>query len=441
MHSRWFPSLACIRAQCPDHPAHGDEEWRERVVRTLQTFSPEVEFSSVWPDVYWVNLQGLESLYDSAQRWAQQCKTGLRVLGVEATLVLGFSKFGTFALSHSLPRGSIREYATYEEERTRAEAVLLRALPLPEEAIDSLLLLGVRTVKDWLELPSAGLLRRYGNEVHALHRFSEDYTWNTLHPTKIVLPIEASLCLDDPEEHVDSLLFRIKGLLPSLLQSLTSRCQALRSLLVRCCLYASAPIEFVISPAEPTLSETLLTDLIRLKLQTITLTSGVTEIYMHAEGIHATVAQLRLWAEHTKRDVRALQRALDRVRITYGEQSVVHADIQDRHLPEAQFQWKPLFRVPKPQVDPTLEPHMIRRIYTTPVPQPNSAYASMGVADSAAPAQPDQPYACGPYMVSGGWWLRRVERVYYFRHTLEDEFLWTYYEPGRRQWFLHGHIE
>jgi protein ImuB len=47
----------------------------------------------------------------------------------------------------------------------------------------------------------------------------------------------------------------------------------------------------------------------------------------------------------------------------------------------------------------------------------------------------------GPYILSGGWWVREVRRDYYYVETRRGELLWVYYDRRRRGWFLHGRVE
>jgi protein ImuB len=49
--------------------------------------------------------------------------------------------------------------------------------------------------------------------------------------------------------------------------------------------------------------------------------------------------------------------------------------------------------------------------------------------------------AFGPEEVTGGWWVRRVHRSYYFLETEVGELLWVYYDHRRRRWFLQGRVE
>ena len=49
----------------------------------------------------------------------------------------------------------------------------------------------------------------------------------------------------------------------------------------------------------------------------------------------------------------------------------------------------------------------------------------------------------GPYVISGGWWGSGagVHREYHFVRDGEGPWLWVYYDPKRRGWFLHGKVE
>ena len=47
----------------------------------------------------------------------------------------------------------------------------------------------------------------------------------------------------------------------------------------------------------------------------------------------------------------------------------------------------------------------------------------------------------GPHRVSGGWWVRTVERDYYFVTTEAGEILWVFYDRVRRAWYLHGWLD
>jgi protein ImuB len=47
----------------------------------------------------------------------------------------------------------------------------------------------------------------------------------------------------------------------------------------------------------------------------------------------------------------------------------------------------------------------------------------------------------GPYVFSGGWWNKEIQRDYYFAETRRGAIAWVYYDRVRRRWFLHGWVE
>jgi len=47
----------------------------------------------------------------------------------------------------------------------------------------------------------------------------------------------------------------------------------------------------------------------------------------------------------------------------------------------------------------------------------------------------------GPYVVSGGWWLREIARDYYYALTRSGRWLWIYRDRCRQRWFMQGEVE
>ena len=84
---------------------------------------------------------------------------------------------------------------------------------------------------------------------------------------------------------------------------------------------------------------------------------------------------------------------------------------------------------------------LIRRIYAKAVPfsktrhrEPKAALAHM-FEDRLIEE------TIGPYIVSGGWWRREVQREYYFVRTESGRRLWLYYDRRRKCWYLQGEVE
>ena len=183
---------------------------------------------------------------------------------------------------------------------------------------------------------------RFGPEAHRLYRMAAGDLWTPLRPSAPEQPVEERRILDDPETDSNRLLFVIKQLLHPMLAALAKGAQALATLWLSLVIDRAGWLKEEIRPASPTLDAIQILDLVRLRLESLKLSAGVIEIHLRAEGLLATREQLRLFVEHATRDLAAANRALARLRAEFGDKAVVHAKLEDGHLPEARFSWQPL---------------------------------------------------------------------------------------------------
>ncbi|MEX0802821.1 MAG: DNA polymerase Y family protein [Candidatus Binatia bacterium] len=414
----------------------------------LMRFSPEVEPSAPEPGVFWLNGAGLQRLYVSPQKWGGAIFKDIHTQGLQASLVVGFSRFGTYAVAKAKP--GITVFNDPAEERTAARQVPLDRLDIEVKFRDTLVKLGIKTVGGLLSLPSAGLRERFGAQAHRLYRMAAGDLWAPLDPCAPEEPVSQRYIFDDPENDTTRLLFLIKQLLHPMLATLAARTQALTALWLCFLIDRGDWLKEQIRPAVPTLEATQILDLVRLRLESLKLVAGVVEIELTAEACAATVEQLRLFAEQPKRDFDAANRALARLRAEFGEGTVVQAKLKDGHLPEARFVWEPLDRVKFPQNGlndlnvlngPTAEV-LVRRITDKPIMLAGGPYNTH--EDGwllLGPKHGSIDKLTGPYVYSGGWWNREIQRDYYFAETRRGDLLWLYYDRIRRRWFLQGTVE
>ena len=438
------------------------------LVRRLMRFTPEVEPSADEPGVFWLNGAGLQRLYDSPQQWAHAINKDLRARQFAACLAVGFTRFGTYAVAKA--KKNITVFRDPAGERTATEKIPLNRLNIEPKFRDSLFKLGIKTVGDLLTLPPGGLRERFGKEAHRLHRMAAGDLWTPLAPQAPDEPAVEKQILDDAEENTTRLLFLIKQLLHPVLATLAGRYQALVALRLSLLIDHGEWLKESLRPAVPTLDAGQILDLVRLRLESLQLTAGVVEIELGAETCAATAEQLRLFAEQgvriegPSRDLDAANRALARLRAEFGEDSVVCAKLTDGHLPEARFTWEPVSRVKFPELNQNdLNPSaklrtgstkrlndlndlnsskiLVRRIAAKPRLLDGGPLRShedgwllgtkYGVIDKLT----------GPYVFSGGWWNREIQREYYYAETRRGDLLWLYYDRVRRRWFWQGAVE
>jgi len=407
----------------------------EAITERLRRFTPEIEPSADEPGIFWLNGAGLTRLYPSHEAWARLIAANLNGVGFRATVVVGFTRFGTYAIAKA--ENGIAVFNDPADERAATRQIRLECLELDSDLRDMLAKLGVTTVGALLALSAGGLLARFGGAVYRLHRMASGELWMPLQPQKPQEPIRQRLLLDDPEADATRLLFRLKGLLHPLLKTLAVRGEALAELTLRLRLDGGEWREEQIHPAAPTLDLAQILDLIRLRLEAVTLPTGIIEMELGASSVLTSAEQYRLIVERPRRDLKAANRALARIRATFGDEAVGRVRLADTHLPEASFRWEPLkqglgvsersepesaIRNPQSEIE---RRSLVRRIFVKPVPlrlPPNSTLH-------------------GPYIVSGGWWGRETHRDYYFAEAGSGALLWVYYDSNRYRWFLHGQVE
>ena len=417
----------------------------------LMHFSPEVEASAHEPGVFWLNRSGLDHLYPSAAKWARALHEDMRARGFAANVVAGFSRFGTYAVT-KVTTGTV-VFNDPAEEKNAAEKIPLSRLDIDSEFRDALFKLGIDTVGALLSLPPGGLRERFGPKAHRLCRMAAGELWAPFNPSKPEEPVLQRCILDDAENDSIRLLFLIKQQLHPLLAMLAARFQALSALWLSLLVDKQGWLKEPIRPAVPTLEAAQIMDLIRLRLESMYFAAGVVEIEIMAEGAAATAEQLSLFNDQfalsgvagPARDLDAANRALARLRAEFGEEAVVQARLTDGHLPEARFTWEPLSRVNLPQIGLNVlnsSNVLVRRIMAKPVQLsggPSNSHEDGWLLVGSKYGSIDK--LTGPYIFSGGWWNREIQREYYFAETRRGDILWLYFDRVRRRWFLQGAVE
>lgn len=409
----------------------------------LRRFSPHVEPSRTEPGVFWLDGSGLHRLYRGARAWSQAIHAALVEAGFHATVAAGFSRFGSYATARA--RQGALALPDAAAERVLVRTVPLERLGLAPQERDALEQLGIRTVAGLLTLPATGLLARFGPELHRLHRQAAGLLAEPLQPSPEPVPLRERLVLEPPERDATRLLFRLKPRLEALLDALAVRGQALEALRLHLALDDNGTQAVRLKPAVPTLDATLLLELLRLRLDALTLSAGVVELALEAEAARAATEQLSLFAQRPRRDLAAGDRALARLRAELGEEAVGRVHLREGHLPEARFGWEPVARLTapaaRPEPDAAPQRALVRRVLPKPRPLPGWPRDPERWLPERAPLADALVRLSGPYTVSGGWWVSERHRDYYFAETRRGELLWVYHDRRRGRWFLQGRVE
>jgi protein ImuB len=413
------------------------DEVNGKLFVALAGYSPRVEPVIADPGAFWLDPNGIVPLYGSLASWASTLATDLQARGWSCTIAVGFHRFRSHAIARS--RSGVLVMPDPKSESRLAQHVPLVQLGLGPDLRDQLLVLGIHTLGDLLRLPVAELRARFGEEAARLHAAASD-AWVAIDARPLVDPVVDELQLEPPDDDHTRLLFGLRGILHRNLARLHARGQALQALHLRLELDHAPTVDVRIAPAQPTLDEGLLVDLVRLRLESLRLPAAIATARIELEGVRVSAAQLALFQTRARRDLVAGGRALARVRAAFGDASVTRPVLREAHLPEARFGWEPIDRVRLPGVVTTSDepPPLQRRLLARPVPLPHpprhEPEAWLGHKGAVARMH-------GPFRTSGGWWVRTVERDYYWAETQKGELLWVYYDRPRRRWYLQATVE
>ena len=411
--------VPALRAATVDDAALADKS--DQIASSLRDFSPRVERRPSHPGVFWLEITGLDSLYKSWRHWGEMLRDRLiNDHDVYTAVVIGFTRFGTFAAARSTAKSGV--FDSPESERSTAFATPLHRLELPPRALKTAARLGMGTVADLLRLPVEGLRRRFGNEVFELVRTARG---------DLDAPAPAARPADDPrqtdrlnrpETNHNRLLFLIKRQLTELVETLRKQGEKITALTLLFRREDDDPLQAQVRPAAPTADTGLLADLVRLRLERICFSAAITGVDVTARGQRVAEEQMQLFSQGPDRDLEAANRALARIRAELGADTVMRLQPAEGHLPRSRFELKQLDELALPAPEPTDTHPAIRRFFLTPRP---------------LSGRPPPTVHAGPHVVDGGWWIRRIRRDYRLAGA-DNQLLWVFYDHRRGGWYLQG---
>jgi protein ImuB len=379
--------------------------------------------------------------------WGMAIAQAVSDLGYRGAVVVGFSRFATYAIARATRLG-VTVLRSDADERVMASQVPLARLDVDPRLREALGRLGVTRVGEMVRLPAGGVLERFGREAHRLYQLAAGERWDPLVP---VAPPEAPderILLDDDEDDVERLVFASKAPIDRLLERLAARGRALTALHLELSLkHAVGQISVradCIKPAAPSLDGRMLLRLVHLRLTGMPPVAPVNAVRVWADDVAATREQLALFAHKPRRDLRAADEAIARLRAELGDDAVVCAVLRDGHLPEASFGWERLVHIvaARPSADRSAVRPLIRRVFTRPQQLPSQNRLSRddgwllsGLEHGAVVR------ILGPYVVSGGWWTHELYREYHFAELRRGDCMWIYFDRNRRRWFWQGAVE
>lgn len=411
----------------------------EGLVRELLQFSPGVEPAADEPGVFWLDARGLTRLVVSYEDWAGRIRIALAENDWVASVAVGFSRFGTYAAARSRA-SKVRVFADAECETTQTRRTPLSLLCVAPASRERLSKLGIQTVGQLLDLPAAGVRRRFGEELWRLLSLARGTLQEPFNAKLVLEPQRSRFLFDEAVERTDALLLAVEQMLLPILVALEARGQALTQVTLELVFERSPTRHEIIRTAEPVLEAGRILGLVFLRLEGLALEEGAIELGLEVQAVSIQAWQGELFEERPPRDIAAGNKALARLRARLGNDSVVRAALTDGHLPEARCRWQPCEKLSVPRPPSVKLPMLVRRCYRPAIILPPRGRHEpdgwlLGGAEAGSVTQ-----LVGPYVIAGGWWNRAVHREYYFAETRNGAIYWIYFDRPQRRWFIQGMV-
>jgi protein ImuB len=319
--------------------------------------------------------------------------------------------------------------------------------------------LGIETLSQLLALPRDGLASRFGERL--LRRIDQltGAEVEVIEPHRALAALEATHALDEPTADRTVLAHVLDQLLKRLSRQLAARDQGA----VRLVCVLSSPggraVTMRIGLVQPTAADRQLLELIKLHLETVTLSDEVNRVEIRADLVgRLGQRQRELFAQRWSGDPHQLALLINRLSSRLGDEQVLRAELRPSPVPERAVRYIPLTRGREGERGRRGEGEMKRRPSSRYLPLSPSPCFPLLLHDrphnievvSVAPDGPPQfvwlerrreriVHHIGPERIETLWWRgRSVRRDYYRVATESGIHLWIFRRRSDARWFLHG---
>jgi len=354
-----FASIYCNQLQAEPSAAPASGQGPRSLAEFAYAFSPLVE--EVSSDTVVMDVDGCALLFGSPYELANQIAKQGKLkeaggLGFQVNVALAANPD---AAIHAAKFCRGLTFTAPGEELTCLGALPLKALQFSlagieekqaTEILETLRLWGVRTFKEFAELPIAGVSQRLGQEGVKLQTLASGKTFRHLklpQPTPI---FENSIELDYPIAELEPLSFILARLLNQICANLTAYALATNALHVNLKLETGASHELNLNLPYPMRDHKVFLKLLLLDTEMHPPPSAVTAVAIHCEPVKPRLLQTGLFVPLAP-EPEKLELMLARLAKLVGPENIGSPELLDTHRPDAfrvnRFELKARGRVSK----------------------------------------------------------------------------------------------
>ena len=406
-----------------------ERETLERIGAWARQFTPMVSL-----DAQGIVLEVESSLrlFKGHARLTAAIQRGVREMGFHATLGLAPTALAARLFARAEAQGRVtRGCVSAEQLAERLADLPLFLLDWPQKTLAHLTDLGVLRLRDMLELPAAGIARRFGPEILlSLDRLMgraadprEPYQPPARFHARLELPAEA--------ESVEALLFPLRRMLVEMEGALRGRGAGVQRLDVVLEHGRKARTRMPLDFASAEREAEFMLGIAREKLGRLQLAAPTIAMSLHAESLLPYVPRSSTWLPGAREQAIDAERLLQRLGARLGKERVFGIAVADDHRPERD--WVPACAGTTSHARGTSH--------------------SRGGGNPVSSRRPtwllnrphrlvtfDFELVAGPERIEAGWWDgEEVRRDYYVARNPRGETFWVFREHrDPKAWFLHG---
>lgn len=394
-------------------------------------------------------------LFGGIMRLLHRMRTGLADTGMQARLACAPTASGAWMLAR-------HRDGLHAEDPSQLAALLAR---LPVRLLDTacahdaaLQAIGVRTVGDLLQLPRAGVARRFGTALLDELDRALGARPDPRPLFQVPASFESRIELPAPIEDAERLLFAAKRLIVQLCGWLAGRYSGARRITLFAEHERQAPTPIAFGPDKPSRDPAQLAVLLTEALRRAHLRTATNSLRLACKDIHEHAAPCDTLFPGPLAASEQLGRLVERLKARLGSEQIQQLHQVAEHRPERAWRAAPadLPDEPAPQRKRSSAQAQARRS-TGPAALPVAALSTSPrlrplwlleppVALSERNNRPfwESPLSllAGPERIESGWWDEAlVMRDYFIAEDSSHRLLWIFRErhPGARQaWYLHG---
>ncbi len=390
-------------------------------------------------------------LFGGLEHLLAQITEGIQDLGFSAHWACALTPHGAWLLAKHLPSTIADKPACLNRHLA---GLPLTSLDSARTHIDTLTAMGARNLKDLVQLPRAGINRRFGKELlneldRALGKAPDprDYV-------EAPLRFQSQLELMAQVENAEALLFAARRMLMELIGWLNARLCAVRTFTLTA-LHddrgprLTPPTILTIALSEPSRELNRLTDVLREKLQVLPLPAPAHTLRLDCQEVHLLPAANGYLFMMPQSAQQTLGRLVEKLQARLGTEQVQKIHLQPDHRPEAAFVLKEYGAQDQANALEAIEAlpwthGLPRPLWLLPTPQAIEERNQRPFCSGPLSQGPLQILA-GPERIEGGWWDSHfVQRDYFIAEDTQANLYWIFRERGNHKqnhdpgWFIQG---